>query len=150
MKIEFVQKEIPDGEVEVTVSASEKNQQVARVIATLSDLEIVGPDVLSLKTEDGIQLVKVADIILADVSEGNLLIYTIKGLIVTKWTLASFIKRIKNRNFVQVSKHATININFLDRLENSFSGSMLAKLSQGNQTMVSRRYVKNLTDQLGM
>lgn len=150
MKIEFVQKEIPDGEVEVTVSASEKNQKVARVIATLSDLEIVGPDVLSLKTEDGIQLVKVADIILVDVSEGNLLIYTIKELIVTKWTLASFIKRIKNRNFVQVSKHATININFLDRLENSFSGSMLAKLSQGNQTMVSRRYVKNLTDQLGM
>nr|WP_238480097.1 LytTR family DNA-binding domain-containing protein [Fructobacillus papyriferae] len=108
------------------------------------------PEVLSLKTEEGIQLVKIKDIIYIDVSETNLLIYSQNELLVTKGRLVKFMERLKNPDFVQVSKHAVVNINHLARLENSFSGSMLAKMSRGNQTMVSRRYVKKLTDRLGL
>ncbi|SFC05552.1 LytTr DNA-binding domain-containing protein [Fructobacillus durionis] len=141
---------MPDGEVEVTVAAAEKNQQVARVINALSELEKSSPEVLSFKTEEGIQLIKIKDIIYIDVSENDLLIYTKQELMVTKGRLSKVLERIKNTNFVQVSKHAAVNINHLDRLENSFSGSMLAKLSQGNETMVSRRYVKKLIEHLGV
>ncbi|MFC4761358.1 LytTR family DNA-binding domain-containing protein [Fructobacillus durionis] len=150
MKVEFITKEMPDGEVEVTVAAAEKNQQVARVINALSELEKSSPEVLSFKTEEGIQLIKIKDIIYIDVSENDLLIYTKQELMVTKGRLSKVLERIKNTNFVQVSKHAAVNINHLDRLENSFSGSMLAKLSQGNETMVSRRYVKKLIEHLGV
>nr|WP_274381103.1 LytTR family DNA-binding domain-containing protein [Fructobacillus parabroussonetiae] len=141
---------MPEGEVEVTVAAAEKNQQVAKVIASLSALEKESPKVLSFKTADGIQLVRMADVIYVDVSETELLIYTTKDLLVTKGTLTQLLARMKNENVVQVSKHAAVNIAHLERLENSFFGSMLAKLSQGNQTMVSRRYVKKLTEQLGL
>ena len=151
MKVEFIQKDIPNGQVEVTVAATEKNQQVAKVIASLSALEESAPEVLSLKTADGLQLVKIKDIIYVDVSDSGLLIYTAKETqpIQSKDRLATFLDRLKNPNFVQVSKHAAVNMNHLERLENSFSGSMLAKLENDNQTMVSRRYDKKLIEQLG-
>nr|WP_276057308.1 LytTR family DNA-binding domain-containing protein [Fructobacillus sp. CRL 2054] len=114
-------------------------------------MEESAPEVLSLKTADGLQLVKIKDIIYVDVSDSGLLIYTAKETqpIQSKDRLATFLDRLKNPNFVQVSKHAAVNMNHLERLENSFSGSMLAKLENDNQTMVSRRYVKKLIEQLG-
>nr|WP_282570657.1 LytTR family DNA-binding domain-containing protein [Fructobacillus parabroussonetiae] len=90
-------------------------------------MEKESPKVLSFKTADGIQLVRMADVIYVDVSKTELLIYTTKDLLVTKGTLTQLLARMKNGNFVQVSKHAAVNIAHLERLENSFSGSMLAR-----------------------
>ncbi|MDF7637728.1 LytTR family DNA-binding domain-containing protein [Leuconostocaceae bacterium ESL0958] len=150
MKIEFIQKDLPENELEVHIAAAEKNQQVEKVLAALATLETTSPTVLSLKTDTGIQIIKIDDIIYVDVQANDLLLYTTQETLRTKERLTNFLHRLKSPDFVQVSKHAAVNMKHLKLLENSFSGSMVAKLSQEQQTVVSRRYVKDLMNCLGL
>jgi DNA-binding LytR/AlgR family response regulator len=64
--------------------------------------------------------------------------------------LAHFADRLASPDFVQVSKHAIVNLNHLLSLEDSFSGSMTAKLSEHTKTSVSRKYVQLLAQRLGL
>ncbi|YAB14787.1 LytTR family DNA-binding domain-containing protein [Lactiplantibacillus plantarum] len=55
-----------------------------------------------------------------------------------------------NSDFVQVSKHAVLNLNHLITLSDSFSGNMTARLTNQVKTEVSRKYVKSLMTSLGV
>nr|WP_235995259.1 LytTR family DNA-binding domain-containing protein [Secundilactobacillus yichangensis] len=66
----------------------------------------------------------------------------------TNETLSHFLGRAANPNFVQVSKHAALNLDHLLSLADSFSGSMSARLTNGTKTEVSRKYVKELMRRL--
>ncbi|MCB6443015.1 LytTR family DNA-binding domain-containing protein, partial [Streptococcus salivarius] len=68
----------------------------------------------------------------------------------TTETLTRFQQRINSSNFIQVSRHAVINIDHLESLSDSFSGNMTAKLTNQIKTEVSRRYVKLLMEYLGI
>ncbi|CAK1242387.1 DNA-binding response regulator [Fructobacillus cardui] len=106
--------------------------------------------ILSVKTADEIILLKVADLILIDVEAGQLVITTTNRQVLAKERLGHFVDRLGQANFVQISKHAVINLDHLQSLSNSFSGNMTAELAGGNQALVSRRYVKALMAHLGL
>lgn len=53
-------------------------------------------------------------------------------------------------DFVQVSKHGIINLNYLESLEAGFTGNMIAKLAFKQKTDVSRRYLPELEKKLGL
>lgn len=106
--------------------------------------------ILSVKTADEIILLRVADLILIDVEAGQLVITTTRQQILVKERLGHFVDRLGQANFVQISKHAVINLDHLQSLSNSFSGNMTAELAGGNQALVSRRYVKTLMGHLGL
>ncbi|CAK1226091.1 LytTR family DNA-binding domain-containing protein [Fructobacillus evanidus] len=106
--------------------------------------------ILSVKTADEIILLKVADLILIDVEAGQLVITTTNQQVLAKERLGHFVDRMGQANFVQISKHAVINLDHLQSLSNSFSGNMTAELAGGNQALVSRRYVKTLMAHLGL
>lgn len=95
-------------------------------------------------------MLKLSEIILADVSQTTLKIYTLKGVYTTTETLVHFLNRLNKSNFVQISKHALINLDHLESLSDSFSGNMMAKLSNNIKSSVSRKYVKLLMAQLGL
>lgn len=107
-------------------------------------------NLVTVKAEDEIIVLKVETIILLDVVDDELLIYTTERLVCTKERLVHFCQRIKNQYFVQISKHAVININHLQSLSESFAGNMTAHLTQDNQSVVSRRYVKDLIARLSV
>ena len=46
--------------------------------------------------------------------------------------------------------HSVINIDHLESLSDSFSGNMMAKMTRGLKSSVSRKYVKSLMDYLGL
>ena len=78
-----------------------------------------------------------------------LILETTQGRLLTNDRLYKFRNRLANPDFVQVSKHALININHLKALENSFSGNMLAILTGKIKADVSRRYLSEL-ENLGL
>ncbi|MFR8938034.1 MAG: LytTR family transcriptional regulator DNA-binding domain-containing protein, partial [Streptococcus sp.] len=47
-------------------------------------------------------------------------------------------------------RHAVMNIDHLESLSDSFSGNMMAKMTGGVKSSVSRKYVKSLMDYLGV
>jgi len=65
-------------------------------------------------------------------------------------TLTNFQHRINRRSFLQISRHAVMNIDHLESLSDSFSGNMMAKMTGGVKSSVSRKYVKSLMDYLGV
>ena len=95
-------------------------------------------------------MLKTEDIILADINQTTLMIYSRDGIYQTTESLTRFQQRINSSNFIQVSRHAVINIDHLESLSDSFSGNMTAKLTNQIKTEVSRRYVKLLMEYLGI
>ncbi|EHJ55717.1 LytTR family DNA-binding domain-containing protein [Streptococcus urinalis] len=107
-------------------------------------------DIIPLKTPDGIRLLKKDSIIAVDVDGRQLQLKTLKGNFYITERLYQFKERINSTDIVQVSKQSLININHLNKLEASFSGNMLAILINDVKVMVSRRYLKNLEQKLGL
>lgn len=105
---------------------------------------------MPVKTAVRTELLRVSDLILVDVDGSALILETTQGRLLTNDRLYKFRQRLANPDFVQVSKHALININHLKALENSFSGNMLAILTGKIKTDVSRRYLSELERRLGL
>ncbi len=137
-------------EVQVLVQSPEKNKEVQELLDYLSVFGQEKVTVLPIKTNDRIEMLRVEDLVYADVEGTSLILETMKGRILTNERLYKFAQRLNNPDFIQVSKHALLNINHLEALEASFSGNMLAILTGKRKLDVSRRYLVNLEKRLGL
>lgn len=143
-------KQLPKDVIEILVKSCQFDNSVQKVLDYLAQFEQKEPTFLPIKTVDRIEMLRVADLILVDVDGSSLILETTQGRLVTTDRLYKFRERLANPDFVQVSKHALININHLQALENSFSGNMLAILTGKIKTDVSRRYLSELERCLGL
>lgn len=143
---EFLKEE----EIEVLVRSQNLSPAVQRVMDYLASYEEGAPSILPIKTNDRIEMLKVEDLVFIDVDGTSLILETLKGRYLINDRLYKFSQRLNNPDFIQVSKHALININHLEVLEASFSGNMLAILTGKRKVDVSRRYLVNLERKLGL
>lgn len=151
MKYSFEEdKLLKSDEIEVVVKGQSLTQEAQNLLDYLEMYQQDSPKVIPIKAIDRIQLLKVADIILIDVNDSQLILETINGNFKITERLYRFSECLNNPDFVQVSKHAVININHLDYLEDGFSGSMTAFLTNQLKVSVSRKYLKNLSVRLGL
>jgi lytTr family transcriptional regulator len=134
----------------VVVRADQLAGEAKVVLDYLENFKVGPSGVLPIKSDDKLVMLKTEDIILADINQTTLMIYSTEGIYTTTETLIRFQNRLNSRNFIQVSRHAVINIDHLESLSDSFSGNMTAKLTNQLKTDVSRRYVKLLMDYLGI
>ena len=143
MKIRFEEKQdIPENDPCVVIQAKQLSDQ--------AQFSTVNQVVIPIKTDDHLIMVKIDDIILAEIDKNQLTIYTTDKTFTVRDTLTNFQHRINRRNFLQISRHAVMNIDHLESLSDSFSGNMMAKLTRGVKSSVSRKYVKSLMDYLGV
>lgn len=141
---------LPKEAIEVLVRSGKYDQAVQDVLDYLARFNQEKTEVLPVKTAVRTELLRVSDLILVDVDGTSLILETTNGRLITTDRLYKFRERLANPDFVQVSKHALININHLKSLENSFSGNMLAMLTNDVTTSVSRRYLSALEKALGL
>lgn len=151
MKIDFqLNEDLQDEEIAVIVQAASENKKVQRLLTELEFLLEETPTAIPLKQKERIAFVKVATIISVTVQKAELTVSTVDGDYQTKERLYQFVDRLRNPDFLQISKFCVINIAHLDYLEDSFSGNMLAFLSGGHKENVSRKYLPNLMNRLGI
>lgn len=150
MEIRFNQNSKQLSEPLITVEYNEKNKRIENLIEYISKFRENETELISIKSSDQILIININKIDLIDVENNKLYVYTEDQIIETNERLINIKDKIGNNDFVQVSKHALININSLISLSSSFSGNMMAKLKYDNKPSVSRRYVSNLTDRLGI
>lgn len=141
---------LPKEAIEVLVRSGKYDQAVQDVLDYLAKFEQGRVEILPVKTAVRTELLRVSDLILVDVDGTSLILETTNGGLITTDRLYKFRERLANTDFVQISKHALININHLKSLENSFSGNMLAMLTNDVTTNVSRRYLSDLEKALGL
>ncbi|WP_413627558.1 LytTR family DNA-binding domain-containing protein [Fructilactobacillus vespulae] len=149
MKIKFTPAEnLPDNQIEVEVRAAALNDEVLELLGKLKAIDS-STAIFPIKLEDKTRIVNEADIIAIEVNRPNLIFYVSGDQYISKGNLKSCLDSL-NRDFIQVSKYGVININKLVSLEASFSGNMIALLANNVKINVSRRYLVDLKERLGM
>lgn len=139
----------PD-DLNVTVNAVAKNDKVIKLLNYLDKYNQKSSSLIPIKTEDRILTIKQTELIKVEVTKNILSFYTKSDVIQTNGRLYQVLTRL-NENFVQVSKHAIINLNhLLSPLEAGFTGNMIAKLNFDQRADVSRKYLPELERRLGL
>ncbi|KRN26885.1 LytTR family DNA-binding domain-containing protein [Liquorilactobacillus mali] len=150
MNVRFEQDDTLQDEIDVVVKASRQSDETRTLIEYIKRAGQKSSKIVPVKTADRIIIIKVEDIILADVQKDTLTIETVTDQYVLQERLYKFMQKLPNEIFVQVSKHAVINIDYLIALEDSFAGAMTARLEKNLRTSVSRKFLVDLERHLGL
>jgi len=84
-----------------------------------------------------------------EVQATSLTYYTTAEVVKTTGRLYQVLE-VLNDNFVQVSRHSIINLNYLESIENGFAGNMIVMLANNLKTDVTRKYLPELEKELGL
>lgn len=90
------------------------------------------------------------DIIFFYTKEQKIWADTSKGTFEIKDKLYELEETLKNTSFVRISKFALANVNAIKNIEVFFNGSLIVNFTNGKSETISRRYVKNVKEYLGM
>jgi len=149
LKVKFQADPSLEDEIEVEVRASDENGAVKRLINYVNKFGKRDRNLLPVKTSDRIVTVKRDELIKVEVQGTRLTYYTVSEVVKTTGRLYQILENL-NDDFVQVSRHSVINLNYLESLESGFAGNMVAILAEGLKTDVSRRYLSDLERELGL
>lgn len=140
---------LEEDQIEVKVISARQTTNVNNLLSYIKNFDKKVDSLLPVKTEDRILTIKIEEIIKVEVEKTKLSFYTTNSVIKTNGRLYQILEKLNN-DFVQVSKHGIINLNYLESLEAGFTGNMIAKLDFKQKTDVSRRYLPELEKKLGL
>ena len=140
---------LEEDQIEVKVISARQTTNVNNLLSYIKNFDKKVDSLLPVKTEDRILTIKIEEIIKVEVEKTELSFYTTNSVIKTNGRLYQILEKLNN-DFVQVSKHGIINLNYLESLEAAFTGNMIAKLDFKQKTDVSRRYLPELEKKLGV
>lgn len=147
MKTELIlDQSLPDGVVKIY----SKDAQLGARILSYIDHFTTDLENLVIRSEDGVIIIKKMDIVSATIYDKSLTIYTKEDEIKTSKTLSALMKELDSKTFLQVSKSEMLNIHMIKRVEPSFSGNLVARMTYGDKVIISRRYVSKLKERLGI
>lgn len=121
----------------------------ARVLSYI-DYFTTDKENLAIRADDEFLMLQKADVVCADVQNKTLTIFTMTEEIVTSKTLSALMEDLNSETFLQVSKSEMLNIQMIKRVEPSFSGNLVARMKNGKKVNISRRYVSDLKERLGI
>lgn len=147
MKTELIlDHSLPDDVVKIY----SKDAQLGARILSYIDHFTTDLENLVIRSEDGVIIIKKMDIVSAAIYDKTLTIYTKEDEIKTSKTLSALMKELDSKTFLQVSKSEMLNIHMIKRVEPSFSGNLVARMTYGDKVIISRRYVSKLKERLGI
>ena len=149
MKVEFKKDESLHDEIRVEVKSAEQDSTINKLLAYISKFDKQERSLLPIKTSDRIVTIKMNTLIKIEVQATSLTYYTTAEVVKTTGRLYQVFE-VLNDNFVQVSRHAVINLNYLESIENGFAGNMIVRLANNLKTDVSRKYLLELERKLGL
>lgn len=132
-------------ETELVIYTKQVDEDLKRLIKKLehSNKAIVA------EVESGQILIDKEDVYLVRSEGGSCMIYTYDKSYASKLRLYQLEERLGS-GFMRISKQAIINLGKLRRIEAGFSGNLIIKLENKLIETVSRTYIRNLKDYLGL
>ncbi|EOH77095.1 LytTR family DNA-binding domain-containing protein [Enterococcus raffinosus] len=133
-------------EPEVRIRADEE-EIGAQIVERLEDYQ---ENQLVVKMKEGFVLLNKSEIIYLEVFNKVITLYTADENYSYRKSLAALKEELPKEQFLQVSKSAIVNTKEIKKLEVAFSGSLYAYLKNGQRITVSRRFVDQLKQHLGI
>ncbi|WP_251716634.1 LytTR family DNA-binding domain-containing protein [Lactobacillus agrestimuris] len=149
MKVKFLKDESLQDEIQVEIKSANQSFTIKRLIDYINKFEKHERSLIPVKTPDKIVTIKIENLIKVEVQATSLTYYTTDGVIKTTGRLYQTLGKLGN-DFVQVSRHSVINLNYLESIESGFAGNMIAILNNSLRADVSRRYLPELERELGL
>ena len=149
MKVEFKKDESLHDEIKVEVKSAEQDSTINKLLAYISKFDKQERSLLPIKTSDRIVTIKMNTLIKIEVQATSLTYYTTAEVVKTTGRLYQVLE-VLNDDFVQVSRHSIINLNYLESIENGFAGNMIVMLANNLKTDVTRKYLPELEKELGL
>lgn len=150
MEIKFEPTDLTSDEIEVIIKSRSRSHRVEKLLNYLRKFEKKQSDNIPIKADDRVLIVKAAELMMVEVNQNELSFFTETQLIRSVGKLKDVRLRLNLPNFIQVSRFAIININYLQSIESGFSGTLVAKLKGNVKTTISRRYVPIIKQYLGL
>ena len=128
--------------VEVLVRASERDEQVNRLLERIS---ACAPDLLLVTDIDGKHLkLPLHDVISVSVLGKQTKVLTRDGIFTVRQPLQSLEERLPAPRFVRISRYEIVNIDMVLRFDFTLSGTLKLELVGGHDTWASRRNIPAL------
>lgn len=145
MKVEI--KVLPEAkEPYAVIYASEITPEIRRAAALL-EKEI--PDVISVKENDSIIVLRPDEIYMVRVENEKTVVYTKTKRYDGGKRLYEF-EEILGKGFLRISKVTLVNLHYLDYVESTLGGMMLLVLKNGCKECISRKYLPAFKQYLGL
>ena len=134
-------------EIEVLIKTAVMDDCVNAIIKKLSDEK---PKIIVGFIDDKVKILDENNII--RVSSANKRVYAITKDIeyILKIPLYEVIERVNQNHFVRISNTEIVNLKQVVEFDLSFTGTICIKLLNGDISYVSRRYVTNIKQTLGI
>ncbi len=149
MKITFQPNGSVDDEIEIEIKAATQTDTIDKLIDYISNFKPQEQRIIPIKTLERIITIKVDQLVKVEVQGNVLMYYTTQQVVKANGRLYQVLENL-SEDFVQVSRHSIINLNYLESIESGFAGNMVAMLAGNLRSDISRRYLVNLERKLGL
>ncbi len=147
MKITIVDKEDENAEDEVIIKCSALNDDIIELI---NMFKTGGEHKMTFYKESQIVLVNPEDIYYWESVDDKTFAYTKDKVYETKKRIYQLEMELPKSKYFRASKSVIVNLNKIDSLTPAFSGRFEAVLKNGYKIIISRMYVANLKEILGI
>lgn len=134
-------------EPKAIILTAEMTQEIQELVKKLSQ---DAPHVITGIKNEKLEVLEPADLIRVYASDGKVLAVTIRGVYTLRLRLYEAEQRLAENQFVRISNSEIINLKKVDHFDLSFTGTICVKLTNGDTTYVSRRYVGKIKKILGL
>lgn len=133
-------------ELQVVIKCKEVDNRVMRL---KSHIELFDNKVQA-KTESGVCLVEVSDVLYFETVDNRVFLYTEENVMEIKQRLYELESILPDKDFVRISKSQIVNINRIKTLKPEINRTILATMCNGEQLYISRKYVKEFRSVLAI
>lgn len=133
-------------DTEVSVRCPEITPEITELLDTI---RLFG-NTISGKKDNSVHFVNLADILYFETNENRLFFYTVDSIFEASLRLYEIEERFKNTSFVRVSKSFILNLRKVKSIRTESNGRMMAELVNRENIVISRQYVQNIKQKLGL
>lgn len=145
VKIEIIQNENIT-ETEITIKAKVLDEELAEIIACLS---LIGNTVAG--SRDGVMsFIPLREILYFESVDNKTFFYTKDEVYETKAKLYELSEKLSDTSFVRISKSTIANLKKLKSIKRAKGSRLEADLVNGEKLVVSRQYVNDIKNKLGV
>lgn len=146
MKVDIIIDETID-DIQVKIFAKEYSKEVETIKDLLADRLV---DKIVAFRDKEVIILSYEEIIRIFAQDKRVFIKTNKGVFTSRLTLYELDNRLDKRKFIRISRSDIVNLDFVKKLDLSFTGTIAVELTNGDVAYVSRRNLKDFRKALGL
>lgn len=146
MKVEVIIDETIE-ETKVKIFAKEYSKEVENLKDLLADRLV---DKIVVFKNKEVYIISHEDIIRIYAQDKNVFVKTKDGTFSSRLTIYELADRLDKNKFIRISRSEIVNLDFVRKLDLSFTGTIAVELTNGDVSYVSRRNLKEFRKALGL